>query len=237
MYWAGRSKILISWLLKAGMVGCEYCMRADDVADLCSGKIAVVALGYIFHSEPRVDVVEAMPISKLDRHKKGEYGWEFVDGVYIQGHRQKHRQKSDIAREMLRMCRAYGVCNSFCEPANSLHEERIIAANELTQSLMSLPDTNSVYLTGSTALTSDRPDSDLDLLVILNSCPGERMHMEIEGRGDRYPFPVEFYFIEEKDFLKLAGSGYSLIENRILLSPGAAQHTRISHNVGRAPAT
>lgn len=193
------------------MNSCEYCMLPEDLDDFSSRNLYVVSLGFVFDSRPRVEEVVAVPKSKLERYKRGDYEWQVIEAEQLSSH------NSDVDEAIQRMCAKYGKVHITKNPVNMSHEERVKVANEVAGKLITRPYVKSVYLTGSTALRLDRNNSDIDLLVVLGYCTGNNGHAEIEKLGEGYSGAVEFFYIQQRDFLGVQSLQYPLIRDRSLI--------------------
>ncbi len=197
----------------SNMNGCEHCISLKDLDDFSSGKMYVVGLGFVFDSKPQVDEVVVMAESRLDEYRKGLGEWQVIATEKL----PKGYNKFEAQEAIIRMCGKYGAVNISDDPVNMSHEERIEIADEISEKLFQKPYVTSVYLTGSTASNLDRKDSDADLLVVLERCPGNNEHCEIDKLGENYPCPVDVFCIREKDFSIAADLQYPLIRNRSLI--------------------
>lgn len=196
------------------MNSCEYCMSVEDLEDFSSGNLYVVSLGFVFNTMPRVEEVVVVPKSKLERYRRGEYGWQVIEEQKLP---QPHTRQ-DINEIFIRICAKYGKVHLTSNQINMSHEERVKATNEIARKLILRPYVNSVHLTGSTSLSMDRIDSDIDLLVVLGYCPGNNGHHEMDKFGKGYRCPVDFFYIRERDFLRSHHLGYPLIRDGKLIA-------------------
>lgn len=91
------------------------------------------------------------------------------------------------------------------------HKERINEAKEISTRCAQLPHISRVYLVGSTALGADRDESDIDIAVVRESCPGYKKCGKILKRSG---IPVDllccteggYRDAEQKQFLILSGA-------------------------------
>lgn len=182
-------------------------MKPEDLDDFSSGKMYVAALGIVLPA-PRVEEVVIIPESKMERYKKGMYEWHVIEARRLpQGY-----DKSSGLEAIAEMCAKYGPVSVEGKPAVMSHEERVITAKKLAQRLIRRHYVRSVYLTGSVASQSDRNDSDVDLLAILEYCPGDDEHREMDKLLEGYP--ADLFCMQQKDFLA-ADHSAPLIKNSI----------------------
>lgn len=189
-------------------------MLIEDLDGFSSRNLYIVALGFVFGPKSCVEDVVVVPESMLERYRRGDYEWKVIEAEQL-----PQTCKSDIHKAVIEMCARYDKVPLSSNPVivNMQHQERVKVANEIAEKLILRPYVNSVHLTGSTALGSDRIDSDVDLLVVLGYCPGNNGHREMDELGKGYPCPVDFFCIQEKDFLRAQNLGYKLFKDNGLI--------------------
>lgn len=202
------------------MASCEDCMTLEDLRHFDARDLYIAALGFVHVIEGKsvksMEMIEPMPKSRLDRMLIGKYGWSVLEYKKL----PPEYTKEEAKKMMSDMCAEYGEV-SLKSPPKKSRSERMEIVDALIPKLMEKSYVHSVYLTGSMGRKSDpldKSDSDIDLLVVLNSCPGVDGHMEMdelaEGNGDY----VDYYFLTNSDFLQVADSDYSLMKSRVLLA-------------------
>lgn len=195
------------------MSSCEHCMLLEDLADFSSKNNYIAALGFVFDSIPHVEEVVIVPKSELERYKRGDNGWQVIEAEQL----SSSLSKSDLQEALTRMCEKYGTTQHVDNTVNMPHEERIRISNEIAGKLIQIPYIDSVFLTGSTAIGLDRDNSDIDLLVVLASCPGIKGHSDLNKLTNGFHSITDIFYIQQKDFLKAQNSQYPLIKDRKLI--------------------
>ena len=194
------------------MSSCEYCMLLEDLVNFSNDYIA--ALGFVFNSIPHMEQVVIVPKSKLERYKRGDYKWEVIESKKLPPNLSKLDQKEALKK----MCEKYDPFQDTDNNIDLSHEERIKASNEIAGKLIQKPYVHSVFLTGSTAIGQDKEDSDVDLLVVLANCPGKKGHYELDKLTYGFQRTIDFFYIQQEDFLKAQDSQYSLVRDRKLIA-------------------
>ena len=197
------------------MSSCEYCMLLEDLVDLSYKNNYIVALGFVFDSGPSVEeILIPVPKSKLERYKRGDYGWQVIEAEKL----PPSLSKSGMQETLTKMCEKYGYTEHVGNTINMSHKERIRVSNEIAGKLIQVPYVDSVFLTGSTAIGLDKDNSDVGLLVVLTHCPGKEGHYELDKLTDEFRSITDIFYIPQKDFLKAQDLQYSLIKNRKLIA-------------------
>ncbi len=198
------------------MSSCEYCMLLEDLVGFSSKDNYIAALGFVFNSIPRVEDVIIVPKSELERYKRGDYGWKVIESEKLPPNLNIFGREEALKR----MCEKYGPFQDTDNTINVPHEERIRASNEIAGKLIQVPYVNSVFLTGSTAIGLDKDDSDVDLLVVLASCPGIKGHSDLNKLTREFYGITDIFYIQQKDFLEAQTNDlqYPLIKDRKLIA-------------------
>ena len=195
-------------------------MTLEDLRDFDARNLYIATLGFTFVTDGRVmktmEIVEPMPKSRFERMLRGDYDWEVLEYRQL----PKDYTKEESAKMMKEICAKYGKANFRNHPKKT-RSERMEIIDSLVPRLMERPYVHSVYLTGSMGRKSDpldKSDSDIDLLVVLNGCPGVDGHMEMEKLTGENMHYVDYYFLTSSDFLQAADSDYSLMKSKVLLA-------------------
>ncbi len=191
-------------------------MLAEDLADYTSGSLYVAALGFTFPDRQTVEKINApIPRTQLERYKKGVYEWQVIEEEEL----PRPYKRNDLLQAITKMAKKYGSLEEYKPVSINLsHEDRIKIANQVATELIKESYTGSVYLTGSTASNSDRLDSDVDLLTILNFCPGLDGHNKMDKLTMNFQCPIDIFYIQQSEFSKAKDSRYPLIKDRVLLA-------------------
>ena len=184
-------------------------MTLDDLRDFSNRDNYVVALGFAFSSKPEEIVIA--PKSKLERYRRGDYEFQVIEEQQL----LPTLTKQGILETLESVCSKYGPVSIQPRGQAMTHEERLIAARDASARIIQMPFAHSVYLTGSTAVGLDMEYSDVDLLVVLDQCFGDRTHNDIESAIPRDM--VDFHYMQLGDFLRAQGE-YPLISDAILLA-------------------
>jgi hypothetical protein len=169
----------------------------EDLVDSSFKNDYIVALGFVFDSIPYVGEVVIVPKSKLERYKRGDYEWQVIEAEQL----PPSLSKSDMQEALARMCEKYGSIQYVGNTINVSHKERIRVSNEIAEKLIQIPYVHSVFLTGSTAISLDRDNSDVDLLVVLANCPGTEGHSDLDKLTGGFHSITEILCIPQEDFL------------------------------------
>jgi len=197
------------------MSSCEYCMSLEDLADFSSKNNYIVALGFVTNSVPSMEkVFIPVPKSKLERYKRGDYEWQVIESEKL----PLSLSKLDIQEALTKMCEKYGPTQHVDNTVNMSHEEKIRVSNKIAGKLIQKPYVHSIYLTGSTAIGIDKDNSDVDLLVVLEHCPGKNEHYDLDKLIYESHSIIDPYYIQQKDFLIAQNLQYPLIKNRKLIA-------------------
>ncbi len=198
------------------MNACEECMSIDDLPDFSSRNLYLVALGFAFGNKPAVEVVDVVPASKLARYQRRDYEWEVIEAQQL----HPNATKANILEAKIRMCAKYGNVKLIGAPTDASHEERVKICGEIASTLIKRDYVNAVYLTGSSALNLDRRDSDLDLIIALEQCPGTLAHYDMEEAAQSHTvaIAVDMFFLQQGDLIRAQEPQYSLAKQAILIA-------------------
>lgn len=196
---------------------CEQCIYPEDLFDISAKKFHVAALGFVFDARPDVEEVALLPRSKLHRYKTGNYEYRVVEETALPQSFSKPKRYAALAE----MARKYGKVAVVDEKYPLLtHRQRVETARQIAKNITAFEfNVGAVYLTGSTAINAEKDDGDIDLLVVLDRCPGtDKAHLDEVRYADGSRCPVDFFYMRREDFELARGFKPPIFKDNVLLA-------------------
>ncbi len=179
---------------------CHICLKADD---WLSPDKYVVVCGHYFNSKPSVYMIGSFSGRELSELIK--------DGEVIE------YEKVATIEDRKKVASLYQdkYFSDFLEPKAFTHEQRIELAEKILDNIS--PDhITDVYRVGSTTVNKDKPYSDLDMVVVRESCPGiSTCRIPYEEKG--HDIGVDIWCLTEEDLGKLEKANDPLVSDKRLL--------------------
>jgi predicted nucleotidyltransferase len=180
---------------------CHICLKAED---WLSPDKYVVACGHYFDSKPSVYMIGSFSGKELSELLEEGEVIEF-EGVMT---REERERVATLYQDKYLF--------DFLKPKPLTHEQRMEITKKVVDNIS--PDyVTGIYLVGSTATNNDKPYSDLDMIVIRESCPGMSIcRIPYEEKKD-YGTGLELWCLTEEDLRELEKVNDPLVNSKRLL--------------------